>query len=262
MNVLTKQAICDAFCNELELSEVPAGLAVRTGFLRTDGDAIGFYVTRSQFDQGKFRIEDSGLVVPMLEAAGINLETGTRADAFKQLLKEYGASYDEGTMELHSDYVGAEEVPDQAMRFVALMLRVQDLELLHPSTVENTFRQDATAALQQRFGPAGKITFDAAPTNETAGMFEADALIAAANQDQVAVYLGTSDSRVDEAVMLWMDSQRTQRKVRVAVMLEREKPALSGRTLRRAMNRVDTMVAFRGDEDGAISKIERMVGGS
>jgi hypothetical protein len=164
-------------------------------------------------------------------------------------------------MELHSVYVDAEDLPDQAMRFVALMLRIQDLELLHPSTVESTFREDATEALQKRFGPAGKIKFDVPPSDDLAEMFQADALIDAANDERVAVYFGTSDSRVDEAVMLWMDSRQARRNLRVAVMLEREKPALSGRTLRRAMNRVDATVAFRGDEAGAISKIERIAGG-
>lgn len=256
---LSKQSLCEAFCNELELTEVPAGLAVRTGFLLSDGDAVGFYVTRNQFDQTKFRVEDSGLMVPMLEAGGINLDTGTRADAFKRLLKEYGAAFDDETMELHSEYVAAEDVPDQAMRFVALMLRLQDLELLHPSIVESTFREDATAALQQQFGSAGRIKFDTPPAANLAGMFEADALVESANQEQLAIYFGTSDSRVDEAVMLWMDNQQSHRKLKVAVMLEKEKPTLSGRTLRRAMNRVDATVVFRGDELGAIGKIDRMV---
>jgi len=260
MNGLTKQSLCDAFCNELHFNEVPAGVAVQTGFLRADGDAVGFYITRHQLDRSKYRIEDSGLVVPMLEAAGINLEAGHRGEAFKRLLHEYGASYDEETMELHSEYVSEEDVPDQAMRFVALMLRVQDLELLHPSAVESTFREDATAALQERFGSDGKIKFAVSPTTALDGMFEADALIDAANDRPLAVYFGTSDSRVDEAVMLWMDSQQAHRNLRVAVMLEREKPTLSGRTLRRAMNRVDATVAFRGDEAGAISKLERLAG--
>jgi hypothetical protein len=164
-------------------------------------------------------------------------------------------------MELHSPYVDASDLPDHAMRFVALMLRLQDLELLHPSTVESTFREDATEALQQRFGAAGRISFDVPPAADLSDMFVADALIGAANEPQVAVYFGTTDSRVDEAVMLWMDSRQARRKLRVAVMLEREKPLLHGRTLRRAMNRVDATVAFRGDESGALNKLERLVDG-
>jgi hypothetical protein len=260
MNTPTKQSLCEAFCNELELTQVPTGTAVRTGFLLSDGDAIGFYVTRNPFDQAKFRIEDSGLAVPMLEASGINLETGTRAIAFKRMLSEYGVFYDDDTMELHSAYVDESEVADQAMRFVALMLRLQDFELLHPTNVESTFREDATEALQRRFGTAGRIKFDVPPAASLAEMFQADALIESGNDSPVAVYLGTSDSRVDEAVMLWMDNQQSHRNMRVAVMLEREKPSLSGRTLRRALNRVDATVAFRGDEDGAIARIDRLAG--
>jgi hypothetical protein len=61
--------------------------------------------------------------------------------------------------------------------------------------------------------------------------------------------------------MLWMENRYMKRGIRVALLLEKEKPPhISNRSLRRAMNRLDATTAFRGDELGAISKISSIAG--
>ncbi len=47
-----KEEICRAFCNEIRVREVPAGLAVSTSLRRSDGDAIGFYVIKNPLEPG------------------------------------------------------------------------------------------------------------------------------------------------------------------------------------------------------------------
>ena len=37
---MMKEDICRAFCNEIVVTDVPAGLAIGTPFRRSDGDAI------------------------------------------------------------------------------------------------------------------------------------------------------------------------------------------------------------------------------
>src|SRR5205814_1273617 len=160
----------------------------RAGFFTSEGDAIGFYVTRSPFD-GTYRLEDSGLVVPLLEASGVNLDSGTRAEAFRKLLQDHGAEFDVDAMELHSQYVTESDLPSEAMRFMALMLRVQDLELLAPETVENTFREDAEAALRENLSGKAQLKFRSSPAQDLSE-FEADAIISSGS-NTVALYLGT-----------------------------------------------------------------------
>jgi hypothetical protein len=261
MAILDKQRLCAAFCGEIELHDVPAGLAIRTGFSTSEGDAIGFYVTRDHdaASEPRYRIEDAGLLVPALEASGVNLESGTRSEAFRRLLQEHGAEFDIDSLELHSQYVTEAELPSEAMRFMALMLRVQDLELLNPETVENTFRDDAEKVLRKNLEGKASLSFHAPPAQDLAE-FEADVIIST-DKAVVALYLGTTDSRVDEAVMLWMENRYMKRGIRVALLLEKEKPPhISNRSLRRAMNRLDATTAFRGDELGAITKISSIAG--
>ena len=39
-----KDQLCKAFCDNVQVRRVPAGLAVSTSFLSPEGDRIGFYV--------------------------------------------------------------------------------------------------------------------------------------------------------------------------------------------------------------------------
>ena len=70
-----KDRLCEAFCGDLNVRAVPAGLAVSTPFLAPDGDRIGFYIVK---DKDLLRIEDDGLMLPTLEASGIDFRSGTR----------------------------------------------------------------------------------------------------------------------------------------------------------------------------------------
>ena len=65
--------LCDAFCDALTVRRVPCGLAVTTPFVSQDADPIGFYIVESAAERGKFRLEDDGTQVPLLEASGIDL---------------------------------------------------------------------------------------------------------------------------------------------------------------------------------------------
>lgn len=257
---MNKNLLCEAFCNDLDVSDVPAGFAVRTGFLLRDGDAIGFYITRHPKNESLFRVEDSGLVIPMLEAAGVNLESGQRSVAFQRLLSEYQASFDSESLELHSEYVIQEDLPAEALRFVALLLRVQDLELLTSESVENTFRDDVRADIERLFEGKAAVEFSV-PPHKDLDEFEADAVIRAPNEKTLAVYFATGDARVNEAVLLWMENRHVQANVQVALLLEREKPAqISNKSLRRAMNRLDATPVYRGDEKAAMERIGRLAG--
>ncbi len=257
---MNKDQLCEAFCGELEVRKVPAGFAVRTGFSANDGDAIGFYITRHPSDGSLYRLEDSGMIVPMLEASGVNLESGTRAEAFARLLSEYNSHFDDDALELHSDYVSEPDVPAEAMRFIALLLRVRDLELLNHETVKNAWSEDAQAALIDHFSGKANLEFHAM-VSDALPDFIVDAVIRPKNGTPVALYFATSDSKVDEAVMLWMESRLAKKDIKVALLLENEKaPQVSGRPLRRAMNRLDALSSFRGDESGAMSKIGGLVG--
>ena len=84
-----KDILCKAFCENLTVRDVPAGTAVGTPFTTADGDRIGFYIVP---DSGLLRIEDDGLTMPLLEASGLEFNTGTRAQALDGCLQNIASS--------------------------------------------------------------------------------------------------------------------------------------------------------------------------
>lgn len=239
-----KESICVAFCQDLTIRKVPAGLAVSTSFNGMDGDSIGFYVVRSERSPNEFRLEDDGVLIPYLEADGVNLKSGTRSAMFRQILREYSAQYDTKSCVLHTDSIGEKDIAAASLRFLAMMLRLQDLELLSPQTVANTFADDAQKALHEKFASEAFVEANGI-VNEMLANYIVDAIIRPFGRDPVAVYFGTSLSKVDESVILRMDANLKHLPLKVVLLLETALPAgIPKRSLARAHNVLDALPVF------------------
>lgn len=256
---MTKDEICNAFCGQIIVRDVPAGLAVQTPFALQDGDLLGFYVTKSASGD-RFRLEDSGHLIPMLEANGANLESGTRAKEFQVLLSEYDAEYDSESMEIRSAYMTEAEIPSASVQFVAMLLRVQDLQMLRTEVVENTFKEDAKSAIVEMLADVANLEFEASPDPRLAD-YTADVIVRAKDSGaSTAVYFGTTEGRVSEAVSAWLEAQWKQCDIKISMLCETEKPGITQKLMRRAINRLDSVSFFRDDETASIEKIARQVG--
>lgn len=251
-----KQELCRAFCDQLHFREVPAGLAVSTAFTFTDSEPVGFYIVGPDA-LGRYRIEDDGNTIPMIEAEGIDLDTSTRQEALHSLLTEYGARYDEERGELTTLPISSEQVPAAAFKFVALLLRLQDLVLLTPERAASTFREDATKAIRDSLGTRASIRENEpiAPGIE----FPADLIIQSGQREPVAVFLAMSEQRVLEAVVAQMAvTYEAHAPCSVIALLERDS-SVTRKMRTRASNRLTAMPIFEGDQRAAIQRIEREV---
>lgn len=254
-----KEELCKAFCDDLKFREVPAGFAVSTAFNGLGGEPLGFYVVGPDA-AGRFRLEDDGTMMPLIEAAGADLESQTRADALQTMLAEYDADYDEDKGEFTTQPLTKDKVPQAAMKFVALLLRVQDLVLLTPERAASTFKEDATRAITEAIGDRAVIKRDepAVPGIE----FPADLVLTAPNRDPVAIFLALSEQRVLEAVVAQMAAlYEAHAACHVIALLEKD-TSVSRKVRRQALNRLATMVVFEGDESAAITRIAREVVGT
>ncbi len=254
-----KKELCEAFCQALDVYEVPAGMAVGTGFHREDGDRIGFFVIGPDAD-GRFVIQDDGVTVPYLEASGADLDIQARADAFHALLNEYGATYNEETCELMTLALDRNAIASSALKFVALLLRLQDILFLTREKVESTWVQEATRDLQIASAGRVAIEFDA-PVSPELETYPADVVLRAAGRDPVALFFGSSDSKVYEALLL-NSFARYQIGVpcSVAVLLEKDNSVT-----RKARQRADNNLIvprYRGGEKEAIGRIVEAATGS
>jgi hypothetical protein len=253
-----KDELCRAFCDQLRIREVPAGLAVSTAFSFSDCEPVGFYVAGPDA-LNRFRIEDDGTTIPLIEAEGIDLETTTRQEALAALLTEYGAHYDADRGELTTAPLTPSQVPSAAFKFVALLLRLQDLILLTPERAASTFREDATKAIREALGTRAVIKENEpiAPGIE----FPADLIIQSGHRDPVAVFLAMSEQRVLEAVVVQMAvTYEAHLPCSVIALLERD-GSVTRRMRTRALNRLTAMPIFEGDQKAAIQRIEREVFG-
>lgn len=250
-----KEELCRAFCNEISVREVPVGLVVSTPFRRSDGDPIGFYVVRNQSAPSMARLEDDGQTVPYLEACGVDFETQTRAKAFHALLVEYGAQYDEHEALIHTTFIPETEIPRVAIRFTALLLRLTDFLLLTQEHVESTFREDATKRIRERVGDRAEIAEDE-PVSGSLTEVVPDLVLRAAGRAPVAVFLSQTSQRVNDAIFLQMAATYEAREDIAVVALIESESSVSRELRQRADNRLAAVPVYKGDEAGAIQRIE------
>jgi Domain of unknown function DUF1828 len=251
-----KDQLCRAFCDGITVRDVPSGMAVNTAFSFPDGDAIGFYL--SPEGHGQFKINDSGLVFPTLQASGLDLRNPQRAEAFAHLLGEYGVTLNDEDREFTIGGLDESQLPAAALRFVSFMLRVGDLLLLAQDRVASTFRHDVEALLREQLGDRALLSISA-PLSPDLGDFLPDFTITSDGNKPVGVFLGTDDARVLEALYMQMRAEHEAHEpVSIVALLEREK-AVTARVRQQATNRL-TVAHFRGDEIGAIARIAKEAG--
>lgn len=254
-----KRLICDAFCAAIDIHPVPIGWAIQTPYMDADGDPLLVYLARDT-DKG-WRIEDDGNQVPLLEACGVDLSGKSRGEAFSYLLREFGAQFDSEERTLHSPSLAEADVGAAVVRFMGLLLRLQDLALLSTPFVRSTFRDDALAAVERAF-KGRAIIEDRAHLGSDAIGPEADIVIRAAAQPPIALYIGTSEERALHAIVAKMEAQAyLHLDGKVALMVERaKKNPVKERTLALAYARLDSVLAYRGVERDTIVRLQDLAG--
>lgn len=256
-----KEALCQAFCGDLKLTDVPVGFAVTTTFRRDDGDAVAFYIVRDKTRPGIFRIEDDGATIAYLEGAGVDFSTDTRTEAFEALLTAHQVEFDEDEMLLHTESVHEEELPRAAMRFLSFMLRINDFLLLTKDKVASTFKEDAAARVIERMEGKAIVEQDKAVSPSLSDTVP-DMVIRGPGRTPVALFFGSSAQRVNDAIFLQMQSlYEVKEPVQVIALLEREN-VINQDLRRRAANRLAALPIYRGDETTSINRIEREALGS
>ena len=250
-----KEELCKEFCNQIQVHPVPAGLAVGTDFIGLTGDRIGFFVIGPNH-HGQYHLEDNGATVPILEACGADLALESRAEVFRSMLAEYDVEYDDERGELKTRPLSAHEVPKAALRFVALMLRLQDMLLLVKERAENTFRQEALRDLRMAIGDRAVITEDDI-VHEDLSEFKADVVIRAPKATPVALYFVMSDAKLYEAMLLQADADnKVHVPCKVIALMEHGEDSVSKRAFSYAMNRLIPL-RYRGHEKDAMERIAR-----
>src|SRR5262249_6445911 len=147
---------------------------------------------------------------------------------------------------IYSPPLSEDEIGVGAVRFVGLLLRLQDLALLSPQIVRSTFRADAIAALHSEFDQSAKVSEQDDLSPDISG-HEADIIVRAPSSPPLAIFLGTQEERALQALVLKMEAEK-YRKIAGAVVLLVERAKLNPireSTLSLSMARLDAVVSFR-----------------
>ena len=249
-----KSELCQAFCNDISVTEVPAGLAVSTAFRRDDGDRVAFYVISGE--NGETHLEDDGATIPMLEGAGVDFETDTRRRALDSLLEHVDAYFDVGDSTIKTRPFSGAELPARALDFVGAMLRMNDFLLLAQEKVMSTFREDAAERIRAVIDDRARIRENEA-VNKRLSEVRPDMIVEASSRAPVAIFFGTTPSRVHDAIFLHQTAlYEVKQNLAVVALLEQDN-SVPNELRRRATNRLATVPVYREDEEAAIARIVR-----
>ena len=249
-----KDSLCDAFCGMLSVTKVPAGFAVGTGHEGMNGDHIGFYVLGPN-DLGKFHIQDDGLSIATLEAEGVDLTNKTRNAIFAELREQYSIQYDKESGELKSADIEPDRIGAESLKFMAFMLRVQDLLLTTHERIASTFRAEAEKIIRDIAGDRATIVENYVLSPLVADV-AAELAIIVPNRPPVAVFFGLDDKHLMEALLLQSYAANKRIECSVIALLETE-GSVTSKMRQRANNHLEAVPTFRGDELAACARIVR-----
>jgi hypothetical protein len=253
--------LCRAFCSDLSVAHVPSGLAVSGALEDRSGDRIIAFVER--LGDG-WRLADDGQFLAELSGRGVDWKRGSRADFIRQVLASATASVVPNDTQIATATEVEPPKPRAVIQFLAALVRVRDVAFWTQERVRSTFKDDAIAALEAKFGTMATLA-RSVPVTPDLGDFPADVLIAPndARLPRTAVFLVQTVDALNEALMLWQEARlRGTRDVRVAALIEDGAVTMGSPKVQRTVNRIDAVAFFRGDEQAAMDRIERTAIGS
>jgi hypothetical protein len=250
-----EKALCSTFCSSITVNTVPCGYAVSTVFKDRSGDHLGFYVVQ---DEDGYRIEDDGDYLSRLIASGIDIENTTRRALLEGILQTGRAYWDVDTYEIKTAHFNESELPKRMTDFLSSLIRVRDIELITRDVVRSTFKEDAIAAIHERYGHVANFN-ENTPIDRQFSEFpsELNIIPKIGGKKSAAVFFATNSNKLDEAVMLKQEARIAKRDdfVIIAMIENAEMPGVSKRKFQRAINRSIITPIFRGDEESAINRI-------
>ena len=255
MNV--QKDICNAFCTDLSVREIPLGYAIKTPFAWLNGEPI---VVFGEVDGQMIRMRDSGDTIMFLEDVAGDLTSDTRLDAMREIALEHGVYFDEENSLFASDWVDRSKLGDSAIRFMSFLNRLQDVALLHKERAASVFREELTEAVRQRFEGRYHVGIRE-PISADHREYTAD-LIVRADGVQAAIYAATTDVNVLEALLAEHVFGTTARVKTIPFVVFENfmQSKVSAKTRRRAMNSARLQTAdWSGGVDDVLEKIERQI---
>lgn len=238
-------------CAPLNVSAVPIGFHIETGFRLPDGDPLDFYIVRA--DEGHFRFEDDGTTIPDAVARGFDLKSPAREGTLRHMLEQEGAHYDTDLV-VRTDPVSERDLGPAGLRFISALIRTRDLFVLSRENVAASFADDVMRKIEANL--PSNLVAEASPANEPGAP---DILLRRRPSGHKAarVYAAGGDLRLMDALVEHQACQASDSPV-VAVV-DRRKSRVTERRFNRATNQGLAMaVVDNDDSDDWVTRVYKL----
>lgn len=249
-----------SFTDAIAVRPVPFGFAINSPFYDQSGDSLAFYARETG---DGLVLEDDGAFLPHLVASGIDIQSGQRRNMLDAILAESGAHWDETTYEISTDPVSPAAAGLASVRFLSGLLRLRSLEQLTRETVRSTFKEDATAAIEDELAAIFDIRIRASIAPDLAE-YPADIVLVnkTDKERRLGIFLVNNATQFLEAELLYQQidqSGRAEQLVTVALIEDTRKiTAIGDRRYQRAVNHGLLTRFFRGTEHEAVQSLQRL----
>ena len=136
---ILKKDLCKAFCSELSVVHIPAGLAFSGFFEDLNGDRLSGYLMEDE--DGPY-LSDDGTFLNELAASGVDVLRGSRAEFLKRILDDVDAFVDPNTLFIRTKTFTGTPSPEKIIKFLAALIRVQAVSFWTRERIESTFAED------------------------------------------------------------------------------------------------------------------------
>ena len=250
-----EEALCRAYCSSITVRAVPYGYAVSTLIVDRSGDPIGCYIVE---EEDGYRLEDDGEYLARMVGFGLQIDQGQRGKILDDILSEGQAFWDRDNYLIRSHNICSSDLGVRLIEFISSLVRVRDMELLTHDRIRSTFREDVIHALRDRYGGVAEFRENAAVDTQF-HEFPSDLIITPHVESSLkgAVYMITSNDKLNEALLLLLDAKDKQRsdfKI-IAIMEDVDMKVIKRGNFQRAQNRLLSMPIYRGDEQAAIERV-------
>ncbi len=250
-----EEALCHAYCSSITVRAVPYGYAVSTLIVDRSGDPIGCYIMEGE---DGYRLEDDGEYLARIVGSGLQIDQGQRGKILDDILSEGHAFWDRDNYLIRSQNICSSELGVRLIEFISSLIRIRDLELLTYERIRSTFREDVIHALRSRYNEVAEFQENVA-VDEQFHEFPSDLIITPHCKEGLkgAVYMITSNDKLNEALLLLLDAKDKLRKdfKIIAIMEDVDMKAIKRGNFQRAQNRFLSMPIYRGDEQAAIERV-------
>jgi len=192
---------------------------------------------------------------------GVDLSKETRRSILNNYASECGVAFDADEFIFHTPFFSEAETPARLLPFVEFMIGIQRMTFLTRKNVEDVFKDEVVSAIASHFAGEATVVVGRPQVSEIFPDSPADVVVQAPSSKPLAVFIGTSESKALEALLLWSELKNDSSDgANVMLVLDQlKRHTVTNKTLRRAQNRFAVSYFSEQTQDNVFNAMNDLV---